>query len=70
MYDVPSGEVNKLEGELSSAFVNVAESNADSEDIDSLSDYANNRTPVSKVTSIPVYGAMSDQLKNKSRKAT
>lgn len=35
MYDIATQAVNKLSGELSSAFVNVAESNAQTENIDS-----------------------------------
>lgn len=34
MYDIASKTVNRLSGELSSAFVNVAEANAATEDID------------------------------------
>lgn len=34
MYDIISGEVNKLNGELSSKFVNVAEENASTEDLE------------------------------------
>ncbi|XP_063698076.1 uncharacterized protein LOC134829014 [Culicoides brevitarsis] len=34
MYDIATKKVNKLSGELSSAFVNVAESNATTQDID------------------------------------
>lgn len=34
MYDIPSKTVNRLSGELSSAFVSVAEANAATEDID------------------------------------
>ncbi|XP_065213032.1 putative mediator of RNA polymerase II transcription subunit 12 [Planococcus citri] len=67
MYDIPTGEISKLEGELSSAFVNVAESNAESEDLDNLSENSDGSTPVSKMTSIPVYGTMSEQFKTKSR---
>lgn len=70
MYDVPTGEISKLEGELSSAFVNVAESNAESDDLENLSENANDKIPVSGITSIPVHGAMSDKLKNKSRRTT
>ncbi len=70
MYDIPTGEISRLEGELSAAFVNVAESNAESEDLENLSENSNEQTPVSKMTSIPVYGAMSDQFKNKSGRAS
>lgn len=35
MYDISTQSVNKLSGELSTAFVNVAESNAQTENIDS-----------------------------------
>lgn len=70
MYDIPTGEISKLEGELSSAFVNVAESNAESEDLDNLSETSDGSTPVSRMTSIPVYGTMSDQFKNKSRRSS
>lgn len=70
MYDIPTGEISKLEGELSSAFVNVAESNAESEDLDNLSENSDGSTPVTKMTSIPVYGTMSDQFKTKSRTST
>lgn len=35
MYDITTQSVNKLSGELSTAFVNVAESNAQTENIDS-----------------------------------
>lgn len=35
MYDISTQSVNKLSGELSTAFVNVAESNAETENIDS-----------------------------------
>lgn len=35
MYDIVTQSVNKLSGELSTAFVNVAESNAQTENIDS-----------------------------------
>ncbi|XP_019892043.1 uncharacterized protein LOC101901251 isoform X2 [Musca domestica] len=34
MYDISTGEVNKLNGELSSKFVNVAEENASAEDLE------------------------------------
>lgn len=34
MYDIATGNVNKLNGELSSTFVNVAEENASSEDLE------------------------------------
>uniref|UniRef100_A0A1A9ZDZ7 ADF-H domain-containing protein n=1 Tax=Glossina pallidipes TaxID=7398 RepID=A0A1A9ZDZ7_GLOPL len=37
MYDIASGVVNKLNGELSSTFVNVAEENASSEDLEHAS---------------------------------
>ncbi|XP_050327339.1 uncharacterized protein LOC126757456 [Bactrocera neohumeralis] len=37
MYDISTGAVNKLNGELSSAFVNVAEENASSEDLEHAS---------------------------------
>lgn len=38
MYDIVSHKVNKLKGELSSAFVNVAESNAnDADDMENVS---------------------------------
>lgn len=37
MYDISTGAVNKLNGELSSAFVNVAEENASSEDFEHAS---------------------------------
>uniref|UniRef100_W8AXE0 Uncharacterized protein n=1 Tax=Ceratitis capitata TaxID=7213 RepID=W8AXE0_CERCA len=37
MYDIGTGAVNKLNGELSSAFVNVAEENASSEDLEHAS---------------------------------
>ena len=37
MYDIVSGTVNKLNGELSSTFVNVAEENASSEDLEHAS---------------------------------
>ncbi|XP_011196571.2 uncharacterized protein LOC105221360 [Zeugodacus cucurbitae] len=37
MYDISTGAVNKLNGELSSSFVNVAEENASSEDLDHAS---------------------------------
>lgn len=37
MYDIPSHTVNKLSGELSSAFVNVAEANAAAQEIDNAS---------------------------------
>jgi hypothetical protein len=36
MYDVGTQKVSKLRGELSSAFVEVAESNANSQELDSL----------------------------------
>lgn len=36
MYDVPTQKVSKLRGELSSAFVEVAESNANSQELDSV----------------------------------
>lgn len=36
MYDAASGTVNKLSGELSNAFVEAAENNSLSKDIDSL----------------------------------
>lgn len=35
MYDITTQSVNRLSGELSTAFVNVAESNAQTENIDS-----------------------------------
>jgi hypothetical protein len=38
MYDVATQTVSKLRGELSSAFVEVAESNANSQELDSLAD--------------------------------
>lgn len=38
MYDVATQTVSKLRGELSSAFVEVAESNANSQEVDSLAD--------------------------------
>lgn len=34
MYDLSTGEVNKLNGELSSKFVSVAEENASTEDLE------------------------------------
>lgn len=34
MYDIATGGINKLNGELSSTFVNVAEENASSEDLE------------------------------------
>lgn len=34
MYDIPSKTVTRLKGELSTAFVNVAESNANAQDVD------------------------------------
>lgn len=34
MYDITTSEVNKLNGELSSKFVNVAEENASTEDLE------------------------------------
>jgi hypothetical protein len=34
MYDVTSGSVNKLAGDLSTAFVDAAESNSDGSDLD------------------------------------
>lgn len=37
MYDIATKTVNKLNGELSSAFVNVAEENAKTQDIDKAS---------------------------------
>lgn len=37
MYDISTKEINKLNGALSSAFVNVAEENASSQDIDNAS---------------------------------
>jgi len=37
MYDVTRNQVNKLSGELSATFVNVAESNSRSHDLDNLS---------------------------------
>lgn len=37
MYDISSQRVNKLSGELSSAFVNVAEENANAQDIENVS---------------------------------
>ncbi|XP_039276030.1 LOW QUALITY PROTEIN: mediator of RNA polymerase II transcription subunit 15-like [Nilaparvata lugens] len=40
MYDVNSTRISKLRGELSSAFVDVAESNAQSQDLDGLSSAA------------------------------
>lgn len=70
MYDIPTGEISKLEGELSSAFVNVAESNAESEDLEYLSDNADEKTPLTSVTSIPVQGSMSEHLKTKSKRAS
>lgn len=39
MYDIPTKAANKLSGELSSAFVNVAEDNATSHDIDGAAIY-------------------------------
>lgn len=38
MYDVATQTVSKLRGELSSAFVEVAESNANSQELDSVAD--------------------------------
>lgn len=37
MYDVTHNQVNKLSGELSATFVDVAESNSQSDDLDNLS---------------------------------
>lgn len=37
MYDISTQHVNKLSGELSSAFVNVAEENARAQDIENVS---------------------------------
>lgn len=37
MYDIALQKVNKLSGELSSAFVNVAEENASAQDMDNVS---------------------------------
>lgn len=37
MYDVTHNKVNKLSGELSATFVDVAESNSQSHDLDNLS---------------------------------
>lgn len=37
MYDVTHNQVNKLSGELSATFVDVAESNSQSHDLDNLS---------------------------------
>lgn len=37
MYDVTHNRVSKLSGELSATFVNVAESNSQSHDLDNLS---------------------------------
>lgn len=37
MYDVTHNQVNKLSGELSATFVDVAESNSKSNDLDNLS---------------------------------
>lgn len=37
MYDISLQKVNKLSGELSSAFVNVAEENASAQDMDNAS---------------------------------
>lgn len=37
MYDISLQKVNKLSGELSSAFVNVAEENASAQDMDNVS---------------------------------
>jgi len=34
MYDIGTGSINRLNGELSSTFVNVAEENASSEDLE------------------------------------
>lgn len=56
MYDVTQNKVNKLSGELSATFVDVAESNSQSHDLDNLSseeevdvvlsgNSANNNTP-------------------------
>lgn len=39
MYDIPTKAVNKLSGELSTAFVNVAEDNVTSHDIDGAAIY-------------------------------
>lgn len=38
MYDIATQTVSKLRGELSSAFVEVAESNANSQELDNLAD--------------------------------
>lgn len=37
MYDISTQKVNKLSGELSSAFVSVAEENANAQDIENIS---------------------------------
>lgn len=37
MYDIPTQTVNKLTGELSSAFVKVAEANANAQDMENVS---------------------------------
>lgn len=37
MYDIVTGSVNKLNGELSTAFVKVAEENASAEDLEHAS---------------------------------
>lgn len=34
MYEIGTGSINRLNGELSSTFVNVAEENASSEDLE------------------------------------
>lgn len=38
MYDLALGKISKLKGELSSAFVQVAESNSGSDELDGLPD--------------------------------
>lgn len=39
MYEASSGKVTKLKGELSSAFVDVADSNSQSQDLEGLSSH-------------------------------
>lgn len=39
MYDISNGSVNKLSGELSTAFVSVAEENASTENLENASLY-------------------------------
>lgn len=70
MYDIPTSEISKLEGELSAAFVNVAESNAESEDLDNLSQNLDDQTSVTRMTSTTVSETLSEQFKNKSHTAS